>query len=307
MNKNNKIKLSLCLRANISLLIGLLIYLLYRPETYVTQFFKNTCGIYITNHSPGIFNPIILKYYFVDFLWLFSFLSFLYAIYLPTVKQSIIYSMVSFGLGTLYEIFQLNSFIVGTGDPVDVLMYLLAALTVNINYIYKEIKTMKNKRILNFALTIAIMFVFCFFAIASGESTETNQGSGTATTSENASNLGKYNVEIKECRLAKDFENKDVVIIKYGFTNNSDNAISFMAALDDQVYQNGIGLTDSFFVEDSAEYNSDDQMKEIQTGATFDLEIAYLLNDNTTDIDVEVKELISFNDNVVKKTFSISQ
>ncbi len=33
--------------------------------------------------------------------------------------------------------------------------------------------------------------------------------------------------------------------------------------------------------------------------------VAYDLNDETTDIEVEVKELVSWNDQVVKKTFSI--
>ena len=97
------------------------------------------------------------------------------------------------------------------------------------------------------------------------------------------------------------------VIIKYGFTNNADNPTSFMVAFDDGVYQNGVGLNQSFFVDDSANYNGDDQNKEIKKGASLDVEVAYELNDTTTDIEVEVKEFISFNDSVIKKTFTIAQ
>ena len=52
---------------------------------------------------------------------------------------------------------------------------------------------------------------------------------------------------------------------------------------------------------------SDNETKEIKKGATLDVEVAYVLNDTTTDLEVEVKELISFNDSVVKKTFSIAE
>ena len=37
----------------------------------------------------------------------------------------------------------------------------------------------------------------------------------------------------------------------------------------------------------------------------FDVEVAYELNDTTTDIEVEVKELFSFSDKTITKTFSI--
>ena len=45
----------------------------------------------------------------------------------------------------------------------------------------------------------------------------------------------------------------------------------------------------------------------IKAGVSLDVEVAYELNDTTTDIEVEVKELISFDDDLVTKTFSIAQ
>ena len=158
-------------------------------------------------------------------------------------------------------------------------------------------------------LSIVFVLMFALFALGSGEDNNTNinQGTGTAETAESISNIGKYKGEIKSCRVVKDYTGKDVVIVKYLFTNVSDDdATSFMVAFDDQVYQNGVSLNASYFLDDSANYSADNQTKEIKKGASLEVEVAYELNDNTTDIEVEVKELFSFNDTVVSKTFSIA-
>ncbi|MBQ1263854.1 MAG: DUF5067 domain-containing protein [Oscillospiraceae bacterium] len=160
------------------------------------------------------------------------------------------------------------------------------------------------------ALTVLLVVLFALFALASGSESTDNQGSSSAAVSAEAqdnTNLGDYNVVIDSCRLAQDYEGKPVVIVKYIFTNvEDDNASAFYIALDENVYQNGVGLTESYFVTDSANYNSDNQMKEIKKGATLEVECAYELNDTTTDIEVEVTETFSFDDEIVTKTFSIA-
>lgn len=165
---------------------------------------------------------------------------------------------------------------------------------------------MKKNKILSLVLTVVLSGTFCLFALGSGESSTNEQGSGTAENVEVASTiLGDYNVEIKACRLAKDYEGKNVAIITYGFTNNADDSTAFAYAFDDQVYQNGVGLNKAYFLSDSANYVEENQTKEIKKGATLDVEVAYELNDTTTELEVEVKEFISFNDSMVRKTFTI--
>lgn len=163
------------------------------------------------------------------------------------------------------------------------------------------------KKFLSLILAILLVVTYGAFALGSGESETTDQGSGTTDSAEkDDSNLGDYKVEIKSSRMAKDYSGKPVIIIKYGFTNNGEEPASFTFAFDDNAYQDGVGLNEAYILADSAKYDSGNQTKEIKTGATLDVEVAYELNDTTTAVEVEVEELFSFNDSVVKKTFKIS-
>ena len=167
---------------------------------------------------------------------------------------------------------------------------------------------MKKNKVLSFVMATVLVAVFCLFALGSGESTKGDQGSGESKNAAEASTkLGDYNVEIKACRLAKDYEGKNVAIITYGFTNNADEATAFAYTFEYHVYQNGVGLNEAYILSDSANYAGENQTKEIKKGATLDVEVAYVLNDTTTELEVEVGELFSFDDSVVTKTFTIAK
>ena len=175
---------------------------------------------------------------------------------------------------------------------------------------------------LNIVFVILLVAVFFLFAAGSSETQTENQGSATVGTAGQAAipnetqapieeepdgTLGDYSVVIDSCRLAESYDDKPVVIVKYIFTNvKSDEAACFSWTIEDTVYQNGVGLNECYFLEDSANYSMDNQTKEIKKGASIEIEVAYELNDDTTDIEVEVKELISFNNKVITKIFSIT-
>lgn len=166
------------------------------------------------------------------------------------------------------------------------------------------------KKVLSLFLVLVVLLSFAMFALgSSSEEEKVDQGSGSATQQqEDDSNLGDYNVEIKSCRLAKDYEGKDVVIVTYVFANvKADEAASFYVTFEDTVYQNGVGLNEAYVLADDANYSEDNQTKEIKKGASIEVEVAYELNDTETDIEVEVEELFSFEDKVLTKTFSISK
>jgi len=181
---------------------------------------------------------------------------------------------------------------------------------------------------LSIILAVLMLFTFAVFAAGSSESEENkDQGKDSVKAEENETNedetdakdsakveeednssLGDYSVVIDSCRLAKDYEGKDVIIVKYIFSNvSNDTATSFMVALNDAAFQDGVGLNEAFVMNDSADYSADNQMKEIKAGASIDVEVAYVLNDTTTDVEIEVSELISFDDKTITKTFTIAQ
>ena len=153
-------------------------------------------------------------------------------------------------------------------------------------------------------LCVLLMGTFVLFAMGSGSDSDESGDQGSGSADANTS-LGDYSVEIASCRLAKDYEDKDVVIIKYVFTNNSDDSAAFYTTFDDNVYQDGVGLNGAYVLKDSAKYDAGNQTKSIKPGASLDVEVAYELNDSETDIEVEVAEIFSFSDKVIKKTFSI--
>lgn len=167
-------------------------------------------------------------------------------------------------------------------------------------------------------LSIMFIMLFMLFALGSGEESTVDQGSGAVGESEAGQDngdkkeesgaIGDYSVVIDSCRMAKDFEGKPIVIVKYIYKNVSgDDATSFVGAFETTVYQDGVGLNESWFVDDSAKYDAGNQSKEIKKGASIDVEVAYELNDKKTDIEVEVKEWLSFDDTTVKKTFSLNK
>lgn len=165
------------------------------------------------------------------------------------------------------------------------------------------------KKIIALILAVAAIATFALLALGSSSSEDDDVDQGTGEAADQGTpeaEVSDCSVEIQSCRLAQDYEGKPIVIVKYSFTNNSDEAQSFLFAFDDAVYQNGIGLNESWFVAESANYSSDNQTKEVQKGATLEVEVAYELNDTTTDINVELSALSLFDDKKITKTFSIA-
>ncbi|MBQ3075846.1 MAG: DUF5067 domain-containing protein [Clostridia bacterium] len=163
------------------------------------------------------------------------------------------------------------------------------------------------KKIITLILAISIAATFAILAMGSTtEESGTDLGTGEAAEKGSDNNIDQFSVDILSCRLAKDYEGKPIVIVKYSFTNNGEQAQSFSVAFDDAVFQNGIGLNESWVVAEDANYSADNQSKEIQKGATLEVEVAYELNDTTTDINVEISALFSFDESKITKTFPIA-
>lgn len=163
---------------------------------------------------------------------------------------------------------------------------------------------------------IIVLVLIVIIGTTGGDDTDTgatNAASGDSSVSQavvkteaNKDNkLGKYQLEIKNARMTETYDGKPAVVITYGFTNNSDKPASFYVSIDENVYQNDIGLNEAIILTSSDDYSSDNQRKEIKTGASLDVDVAYELNDSESDIVVEAKEYFSFTDDIISRTFSI--
>lgn len=133
----NKIKITIFTFIEISaLILGGLIYWLFREKTYISKLVSYYIDGEVLKQQFGIFDSNFLKYYFVDYLWALSLSCGLHSIFLPEFKTSLKITFIVFIFGIIYEILQKIGNINGTGDIIDILLYLLAGITTNlINYI----------------------------------------------------------------------------------------------------------------------------------------------------------------------------
>lgn len=109
---------------------GLLIYLLFRPNTHISRLVSSFFSLDVPKGFHLIDNSFF-KFYLADYLWAFSLTCWLRCIFIEEPKKTICIGVVSL-TGTLYEIMQLFGVVSGTGDIWDCLLYLLAGCTVNI-------------------------------------------------------------------------------------------------------------------------------------------------------------------------------
>lgn len=111
-----------------------------------------------------------------------------------------------------------------------------------------------------------------------------------------------YVVTIDGCRLAEDYRGEPVAVVTYTFTNNSDDATSFMIAARAQAFQNGVELDTAI----GDAWDNDKWTSDIKTGVSTTVEIGYELDD-MSDVTVEVSETFSWDDTLLaEQTFSLS-
>lgn len=121
----------LCIAA---LILGCLLYILFRPSTYIGGTLDGLTYVHIVRQICSHYASNFSKYYFPDFLWAFSLGCGLIAIHNPQKSGVIICVLFAFLCGVAWELLQHFNVLNGTGDIHDVIMYLLAgAICIFIN------------------------------------------------------------------------------------------------------------------------------------------------------------------------------
>lgn len=116
----------------LSLTLGFLIYIIFRENTIIAIQISKLINLKPLRNILSWAESDFLKYYLVDYLWALSLSCGLHIIFKPKIKVSLICSFVVITLGTVFELLQFLNVINGTGDILDVICYILAALTVNV-------------------------------------------------------------------------------------------------------------------------------------------------------------------------------
>lgn len=135
---------------------------------------------------------------------------------------------------------------------------------------------------------------------------EDESGTGGSTESggkmEQSGTLGDYAVAIKGATLATDYEGNPAIIITYSWTNNSEETTSDMASMMGKAFQDGVQL-DTAIIMDVDGYDSEASMKDVRPGTTIDIQCAYLLTSETSVVEFELTEFMSFSDDMVTMNF----
>lgn len=102
-----------------------------------------------------------------------------------------------------------------------------------------------------------------------------------------------YNVTYVKHELSEDYEGNPCLLFYYTFTNNSEENASAAVNSHIKVFQNGVQC-DPAFLSDSPD-SSGNYMKDVQPGYSVEVCQSFKLS-NTSDVTVEVSDLISFDD-----------
>ena len=175
----------------------------------------------------------------------------------------------------------------------------------------KEKKKSKKGCLIAVIIVAVIALIGIIAGVAGGGKSDTpTQTSEDSSTSQqkveakkgDENNVGKCKVELKDSKIATDYEGKKVLVVTYGFTNNDEQAQSFNVAVEDKAYQNGVelGMVLSDYGIDGFSY--DEKIKDVKPGVSLDVQCAYELNDETTDVELELSRYFS---NDVQASFTV--
>lgn len=178
-----------------------------------------------------------------------------------------------------------------------------------------------RKKLLSLALVLALCLSLTSCGGGTGGESNQSAGSSSAGTQEqqpaadsaprgsvpeeepsNSGDLGDYHVEIKGAALAKDYQENPAIIITCSWTNNSEDTTSALTSVAGKAFQDGVQL-ETAIIMDSDLYDSGASMKEVRPGTTIDIQCAYVLTSETSIVEFEMTELISFSDDMVSMDF----
>ncbi len=167
----------------------------------------------------------------------------------------------------------------------------------------------------NMAARIAISAVIVFVHIgifAGGSSASSEAGNAVSAESSSVSaqeqeraqgQIGDYVCTVESAEKCNDWNGKNAVKITYSFTNNSSGAESFDSALQTEVYQNGVELQSTFTRDYADEIGIEPNIK---PGASKEVSKVYELEDDSSQVEIEISEFTSFGSDKLNYTVELN-
>lgn len=100
-----------------------------------------------------------------------------------------------------------------------------------------------------------------------------------------------YTVSLVNATVYEDDDGEPILVLKYDFTNNSNESQSFIGATYDKAFQNGVQLSPAILIGTQYNYDVSLASKEVQPGVSMEVQRAYHLDHPTADVEVEVVTL----------------
>lgn len=127
-----------------------------------------------------------------------------------------------------------------------------------------------------------------------------------APTGEVSGDLGDYTVSVVSHKLSKDYQGASAVIVSLGFTNNGKDTDNFMGSISCKAFQDGVQLETAIITgEDSG--SGESQMKNVRPGAGIEVSVAYVLTSDTSPVELEIEEFMSFSSDKIETSIDITK
>lgn len=114
----------------LALLFGAGIYALLRENTYVSIWINNLVDLSSGRYFCKSYSNVFVKYYLPDFLWALGLCSGLNVVFENELKNIVLSGVLTLISGLIWELMQLLDIVSGTGDIIDILLYLSASIIV---------------------------------------------------------------------------------------------------------------------------------------------------------------------------------
>ena len=117
------------------------------------------------------------------------------------------------------------------------------------------------------------------------QAAETQQSENKASVSDN-----EIDVTIKGASLGKNYDGKPTIVIDLNWTNHSGESQMASVALLGHAYQDGVEIEQALIMEDGSGFDLEAANKNIKDGTSQDVQMAYVLANESSDVEYEVGE-----------------